>query len=153
MSMLEAKRRARKLRAEFRARGEPFTQTEFHNCLRERCEDLSDSALDGLVALVAGQVDREALKDHAEDKQPSLFDTDGEYKFGDGWRIAKEHAQRHHWLESLRIKEENVEYVRRKYEAELEEFNRLSPYLQGGIRKSEAVKQYWEEHGNSAAAG
>ena len=75
------------------------------------------------------------------------FDTDGEYDLGNGWRIAKEHAQRGHWLASLKIKEENVKYPRRKYEAELKEFERLSPFLTPGVRKADAIKAWMDAHG------
>jgi hypothetical protein len=60
----ELRRRAWALREQYRATGEPFTQTAFAESLRERCRDLGSATLtDVLVAEVAEEVDCESIRD------------------------------------------------------------------------------------------
>ena len=110
-ALKDARRIAWQLRHEFRDRGE-FTQPDFREALFAALADLADPADGALTALVdetADEVDRESLAETPDDQlDPSGFDMEGEYRLGDGRRVAKRMATRDHAKESLRLDDERL---------------------------------------------
>src|SRR5262249_55406503 len=115
MSRVEAKRRAREIRANLRATGDIFTKAEFYRRTLDACADLTDSALEGLVAGVVDQVHNEAARERRDD-QPGLFDEEGDYNLGNGVCIGKEHAQWAHIVTALGISEGHKEATLKAHE-------------------------------------
>jgi hypothetical protein len=112
----EAKRRAWAMREEWRARGE-FKQADFRAALFPVLADLADPADGALMTLVdetADEVDRESLAKTPDDqREPSGFDLVGEYRLGDGRRIAKGEATQDHMQEALRLDDERISDLQR----------------------------------------
>ncbi len=146
MSRPEALRRARELRKEFRATGEPFTQTSYREELANRLQDLNETAYEGFIDSIATKVDNEALRECENESHSFLpgmeFDLDGEYKLGDGRRIAKADARRGHMEAALHEDDLNLERVTNANKRKHTELEELEPYFGPGVRKSEAVQAY-----------
>jgi hypothetical protein len=144
MSRPEALRRARNLRAKFRDERDEFTQSEYHAALAEACADLSDSALEGLVAWAAEAVDKDATRGAADAPgQQSLdFDLEGEEKLGAGRRIARRKMRRDHAAEALALKRANLQSVQQALARDEDELARLTPFWRAHMTKEEAVAAY-----------
>lgn len=144
MSRPEALKRARELRERFRATHEPFSQSDFHEALLNNCQDLTGSALDGLVAWAAEHVDKTATKETTSQSQPSLpgFDMDGEYKLGSGLRISKPDARLEHMEAMLALDDENLINCQQANLRKRQELLRLRPHLGPGVSKMQAAQAY-----------
>jgi hypothetical protein len=153
MSRVEALRRARKLRQEFRDTGREFTQSKFIEALTDLCSDLAGSALEGLVSYAGETVDKDATRERekAETILPG-FDLEGEYKMGDGKRIAKEHARLEHMEAALRLDDANLVAVQEANQRKHDELECLRPYLLPGVAKWQAVERYNADHQESQGA-
>jgi hypothetical protein len=112
----DARRIAWQLRQEFRERGE-FKQADFREALSHALADLADLADGSLMALVdetADEVDRESLADTPDDQlDPDGVDMEGEYRLGDGRRVAKRMATRDHMQEALRLDDDRLRDLQR----------------------------------------
>lgn len=137
----EALRKAHKLREEFRKRGE-FKQQDFRRALSRRLKSCKEAAYEALVDLVAEQLDKEPID--KEPRQGLLFDMEGEYKLGEGRRIAKRLAQYNHAQDALKLDDANVKNVLEANKWKHEEMERLRPFWLPGMTKQEAVGAYRE---------
>jgi hypothetical protein len=145
----EMLRRGRQLREQFRQRTEPFFQCDFREALAVRCRDLTAAAYDGCIDGVAEQLDRDSTgHGRKDDEQPDLpgWDLDGEYRLGDGKRIAKKHARLEHIEAALALSDHNLVAVQRANLRDREELIRLRPYLGPGVTKQQAIEAYRADH-------
>jgi hypothetical protein len=142
--MKRALERGRRLREQFRARGE-FTTADFCRALRKALKRFRGDAYEGLVQHVAEAIDREATKGGV-DGQPDLpgFDWDlcGEYRLGGGRRVAKRLARLDQAEEMLALVESNLAAVSQASERKQAEMAKLRPYWLAGMTKEEAVAAY-----------
>lgn len=139
--------RARSLREQFRDRGE-FTQAEFRSALSGVLNDLASEAFEGFVDHIAEVVDRDTPPTEKSDPYEGrlLWDLEGEYKFGDGRRIAKRLATIDHIERALAINDRNVAAVMGANVRMREEYLRLKPHWDNGVTKSQAIDAYLAEH-------
>lgn len=143
---------AHALREEFRARGE-FRQSEYRDALGARLEEFRAESFQGLVDGIARQVDEQASRERCEDPDQQTFgwDTEGEYRLGDGRRIAKGLARIEHADEMLAILMQNASRVLQAQAHKLDEISRLRPYWKQGWTKRQAIDAYLGDHPDSEA--
>jgi hypothetical protein len=101
----EVLKRARALREELRQTEAEFTQADYRKQLDAACQDLDTSGLDGLLDWAATRVDEESTRD-VPGRQFYLY---GDYKLGDGRRIAKAHARLDHMEEALLLDDQSLQ--------------------------------------------
>jgi hypothetical protein len=145
----EALKRARRLRDEFRARGE-FFQSDFRDKLPEELRDLESASFQAFVDYIAERVDDESTRERSPDESLLFegWDLDGEYRLGEGRRVAKRKARLEHMEKMIALDEQNTAAVLKASQRKHEELARLRPYLSGGDRtKEEAIEVFVAEHG------
>ena len=149
-SVLErAIEKAKGLRAEFRQRGE-FELTDYRIALADALAEFRPSAYDGLVAYVAERVDKDATRERHEET-PSFpgiqWELEGEYRLGEGRRVAKELARIEHVETVIAQDERNLAAVMRASARKHEELSMLRPYWsRPGVTKRQAVDAYVADH-------
>ncbi len=125
-----------------RAGGE-FTQQDYRAELAAELQDLLAGLASEAVDRIAEEVDRESTPvTSVEPGQKLLWKLEGEYKFGDGRRVAKTLAKIEHAEAAMAIKGQNVANVLRAHAQDEEEMARLRPYWTGGRTKQQAVTAY-----------
>lgn len=155
MSKPEALRRARRIYEELRMTRDTFTVCDFHDRLRQACEeDLKESALDGLVTWAREAVDKEAKAkaENSDLQQKELFDYEGVLSLGEGRRVGKEFAKHEHIRAALAIRKANLDAVRIAYDRANQEYELVKTYYENrpGITFREATEMYLADHPEAA---
>jgi hypothetical protein len=152
MSRPEILRRVRSVREELLATNEKFTRQQEFQAVLERCADLSDSALEGLVAWGCDTVDKESTQPNNPTETPSFpgFTMDGAVKLGRGERIAKKAMRIEHAITHLCLLRKNKEDVDRKLAVEENAVETLRPWWGPGVKLEEAYESYTRSQGGAA---
>lgn len=144
-------RMVRSDREEWKLRGK-FLEKDFREHVRRKYkenQEIADEVYDQAIDGVCDTVDKEQTQNPPEETYLSLYegwDIKGEYRDGDGGRVAKRLATIDDAEQALALDEQNLAAIMEASAKKHREIVMLRPYWGPGRTKKDAIDAYREEH-------